>query len=95
MEAISTDEEILIDAEAYLTVAHIRCAPTVHVRRLEISGGQTKVGELDDNLALAAAINLSEPIRDDKVFRFYVAVEDLLGVASRDGITHLGKHGRN
>ena len=76
------------------TVAHVRSATAIHVTRFDISCGETEVCELDNDFAFTTTVRSGdETICNDEIFRFNVTMEDLLGMASGNGITHLREHG--
>jgi hypothetical protein len=76
------------------TVAHIRCGSAIHISRLDVIGRQSKVCELDDDLALLPAIWRFDPsIGDDKVLGFDVPVKDVNRMTDSDSLTHLREHG--
>ena len=78
------------------TIAHVWCTAAIHIRRLDIRGGQPKVGQLHDDLALPLTINASLPtIRDNEIFRLDVAMKNRGVVADRHGFTHLREHRRD
>ena len=78
------------------TVAHVGSAATVHVRGLDVVGGKSKVGQLDDNFTFLPAVGQGSPaVSDDKVLGLDISMEDVLSVASGYSITHLSKHGGN
>ena len=77
-----------------LTVAHVRSATTVHVTRFDISCRETKVCEFDNDFAFTTTVRSGdESVCNDEIFWFNVTMEDLLGMASGYGITHLREHG--
>ena len=75
-----------------LAIAHVRRTTAVHVTTLDVGGRQTKVGELDEYLALAAAVDLYETVGDDEVFRLDIAVEYTVVVADLNSVAHLCEH---
>ncbi len=75
------------------TIAHIRCATTVHIRRDGITSRETKVGEFHDDFALMDTVLVDDPaIGNDEIFRFDVTMKNGRIMASGYGLTHLGKH---
>lgn len=75
------------------TIAHIRSATTIHVRRDRITSGKTEIRELDDNLALTDTVLVKGPtIGNNEILRLDVTMKHGGIVAGSDGLAHLGKH---
>ena len=75
------------------TIAHIRSATAIHVRRDRITRGETEIRELNDDLALTDAVLVKGPtIGDDEILRFDVTMKHGSIVAGSYGLAHLGKH---
>ena len=72
-----------------LAIAHVRRTTAVHITALDVGGGQTKVGKLDEHLALAAAVDLYENVGDDEVLRLDIAVEYTVVVEELKRVAHM------
>lgn len=76
------------------TVAHVRSATAIHVTRFDIGCRETKVCEFDNDFALTTTVRSGdESVCNDEIFWFNVTMEDLLGMTSGYGVTHLREHG--
>ena len=80
---------------AVLTEAHIRRATAVHITRIDVTCCETKIGELDRDLAFARATGgvVDDLVGDHKVFGLDVTVKDAVPVTMSHGVTHLREHG--